>query len=81
MTEEHPERSKEDYEFPENQFQTLYKEESDSPLYDIAASEVYRGLRNEGFSTEAIEVAEYLEEGDVEAAEELTEDLLEEGGA
>lgn len=81
MTEEHPERSKEEYDFPDKQLQTLYDEEVDSPHYDIAASELYEGLRNEGFSTEAVEVSQYLEEGNVEAAEELTEELLEEGGA
>lgn len=80
MTEETPKTSKEDYEFPNKQFQTLYDEDSDAPLYDIAASELYEGLRNEGFSTEAVEVFEYLEDGEVEQAEELTEDLLEEQG-
>ena len=64
----------------EEEFETLYQEDSDSPRYDIAAAEVYEGLRNQGFSSQAVEVSEYLSEGDVEAAEELTEDLLEEDG-
>jgi len=81
VTEETPEQGRDEYEFPEKQFQTLYDEDIDSPLYDIAGSELYEGLRNEGFSTEAVQVSEYLSEGDVESAEELTEDLLEEGGA
>jgi Tfp pilus assembly protein FimV len=79
VTEETPETSRDEYDFPDKQFSTLYEQEQDTPLYDIAASEVYEGLRNEGFSTEAVEVSEYLSEGDVEAAEELTEELLEEG--
>lgn len=80
MTEEVPERGKDEYGFPEKQFQALYDEDVGSPHYEIAASEVYDGLRNEGLSSEAVEVSEYLSDGDVEAAEELTGELLEEGG-
>lgn len=61
----------------EEEFDTLYEEDSDSPRYGIAASEVYRELRNQGFRGRAVEVNQYLDSGDVEAAEELTAELLE----
>lgn len=80
MTEEYPENDPSDYEFPQKEFNKLYDEEPGSPVYKIAASNLTRGLRDRGVREEAVEVFDYLEDGDVEAAEELTEETLEQGG-
>jgi len=80
VTEEYPENSPEDYEFPQKELNKLYDEEPGSPVYKIAASNLTRGLRDRGIRDEAVEIFDYLEEGDVEAAEELTEEVLEEQG-
>ena len=80
MTEEYPENDSSDYEFPDKQLNKLYDEEPGSPMYRIAASNLTRGLRDRGVRDEAVEIFDYLEDGDVEAAEELTEEVLEEGG-
>lgn len=80
MTEEYPENEPEDFEFPEKQLNKLYDEEPGSPVYKIAASNLTRGLRDRGVRDEAVKIFDYLENGDVEAAEELTEEVLEEGG-
>jgi hypothetical protein len=80
VTEEYPENDPQDFEFPQKQLNKLYDEEPGSPTYKIAASNLTKGLRDRGVREEAVEVFDYLEDGDVEAAEELTEGVLEQGG-
>jgi len=61
-------------------FENLYAaEQVNSPLYSLWQGQLHDNLEAEyASSEEAMEVATYLNNGDVDGALELTEDLLEE---
>ena len=65
---------------PDTFFENLYAaEQVNSPLYSLWQGQLHDNLEAE-YATpeEAMEVATYLNNGDVDGALELTEDLLEE---
>lgn len=67
-------------EFPYDAFENLYAaEQVNSPLYSLWQGELYENVRASTHVSDkdAMQISRHLNKGEVEEAEELTEELLE----
>lgn len=77
MTEEYPINNKSDYEFPEPYLSDLQNHDIGDPRYKIARGYLYEGLRSRTDDvTQAGEVVEHLDVGEVDIAIEKVHKLL-----
>lgn len=81
MTEESPIRNVDSYQFPDKYFEKLYELETNGPRYSIVQGGLYDSLREDHrFSAvQAMDVSRALNNGEVEEAENLVENVLEPG--
>lgn len=78
MTEESPERDPSDYQFPDQYLNDLHEEEDNSPWYCIVQGQLYEAMRSDVRfdATDAMDVSRYLNNGEVEKAEDFIYDQL-----
>lgn len=80
MTEETPITDPSQYQFPDKYFQKLYELEENGPRYSIVQGGLYDNMRSDTrFSaTDAMDVSRFLNNGEVEKAEQFVNERLEE---
>lgn len=81
MTEEIPDKDPSDYSFPDQHFSKLQELEENEPSYSIIQGALYRELSQDTrFNSEdALDVSRYLNNGEVEEAEDTVYEVLEGG--
>jgi len=80
MTEETPITDPSEYQFPDKHFDKLYELEHNGPRYSILQGSLYDNMRSDHrFSaTDAMDVSRFLNNGEIEKAEQYVEQKLEE---
>lgn len=80
MTEEIPFNDVDDYKFPDKYLSELQELDENSPQYDIVQGGFYESLRMDARfdATQALSVSRALNNGDVDEAEDLVYEVLEE---